>query len=357
MNMKLIKKIAPLAVLGLSVLMLVLSVIDIFSSTLQLFDRWYVILASVVLLLGSLGLTLISCLEPTMRRPLVLLGCLLHTPIGGGLILLYVYGMAFPDALPMAMVMPFAMLLFTVASAVQAGIFYLCNALYEEEIAPDSEGEEDEGDDERAEAVESAPEAAPEAAPETAPEAAPEAAPEPAPESAPEVAPESAPESAPEAAPESAPEAAPEPAPEPAPEAVPEPAPETVRIRPVAVPRQPVQVEVTREDEDDLAPIPKRKSKKQPAFETGMKTAAPVVPKMAPAPVSAPAPKAEKPAPKVEKTEQAAPARSVTPEKKAAPETEKAPKKAYTDPFGLLTEEVKAEEKSSVKSIFGEDET
>ncbi|MBQ8383525.1 MAG: hypothetical protein IJX47_10005 [Clostridia bacterium] len=324
------KKILPLSVLGCSGLMLILAVVDIFADAV-LFETLPVHLGTILLLLLSLGLTVLACVDMSLRRPLVLLACLLQTPIGGGLLLLYVYEWAFPDHLPLGLLLPFVMLLVSVASALQAGVTILCGGMYAEDIEDEAEYAPAEQTEDECEIPEHEPakdstlaqemqeqsvseQAAPEqVAPEQPVQEQP-AREQPAPmQSSPD--PRSVQTASPVAA--AAPDSQTAPAPQ---------------ITPVAVPVRVAPVELTPEDEDDLAPIPKKKGRRQPSFETVTRPAVPVVPKVPAAPEA----KASEPAPAV---------------KPAAPKVKEA-KKAYTDPFGLLTEEVKPET-SSVKSIFG----
>ena len=95
-------------------------------------------------------------------------------------------------------------------------------------------------------------------------------------------------------------------------------------------------MEIKPQKEHHLEPSPREKNKNQPIFESVTRPAVPVVPKVP----AAPEVKEAEPAPA-----------------KPAPVKEKEPKKAYTDPFGLLTQEVKPENSSAVKSIFGEENT
>ncbi len=377
--MNLLKKILPLAILGSAAVMLILAIVDVFMGSVVLFDLLPVQLSAVLLLILSLGLTVLACTDSGLRRPLVLLACLLHTPIGGGMLVLYIYDLAFPDQIPMALILPFVIMLVAISSAMQAGVTMLCASLYAEEEGdlPPKPAEEDDlsadyipaprqHSSTLVAAVEDAPVAAPlpDALVHTGDSARilPATDLEPAvlrarammqiqeaeqqraahrhhgdPHNSVESAPEAVAEAAAEAAIPAAEEAQNEPtpmqppvaeatAPLPVEASASAPAP---RPAPVAVPTPAAPVEVTPEDEDDLMPIPKKKSRKQPAFETATKPAVPVVPKVAPpapAPVPAPAP-----APKA-----------------------KEGKKNYTDPFGLLTEEVKPEHTTSAKSIFND---
>lgn len=326
--MKLLKKIIPISALSLSGLLLVLAAVDGFSSGVALFETFVMKLAMVLMLLCSLSVTLLACIEGSLRRPLVLLACLLHTPIAGGLVLLLVYDFANPEQLPMAFILPFVILLVALASVIQAVVMLLCDGVYTDEAAVN----EDALALKAASAEVSAADVVAPAATSATPAAAPAATPAPV---ADETAPESAAPSA-EAAPDRAAPAIPEP--------VAEPAPASVRVAaPVTVPVQPAYVEVTEEDEDELAPIPKKKSRKQPSFENGTKPMAPVIPTMPAAPAASPA---AAPA--------ASPAVDTAPSvPKKAPE-EKTSKKAYTDPFGLLTNEVKPEN-TTAKAIFSDD--
>lgn len=355
-----LKKYLPWVVLGLSGLLLLLSVVDIFSADLLLFDLLILHLAVFVLLLLSLGLTAVTCIDRHTRRPLALLACLLQTPIGGGLLLLYVYEWAFPDDLPMGLILPFVVLLVSIASSLQAGVILLCIQLYEEDDPSErSSADFDESDDDLLYAdldadypqpvVEKTP-AAPATQKKTravfeSPETT-EAEDRQAPASTPK-APEASSEQAETMQFTPAKETEqPVPAKTPeAPESAPAKAPEAPKATPVKVPVRASVVEVTPEDEEDLAPVPKKKNKYQPAFETANRPVVPVVPVVSAVPavkddsdadmkiVGSPAgKKAEKPA-----------------EKKTQDK-----KKTYTDPFGLLTEEVKAE-KSSVKTIFSDE--
>lgn len=332
--MNLFKKIVPLSALGVSLLTLVLAVVDCLSAELALFSLLPVQLLSVLLLLCSLGVTLIACIERTLRRPLVLLACLLHTPIGGGLLLLYVFDLAFPDQLPMALLLPYVMLLVSVASALQAGVTVLCDGIYAEEEAELAREAEE------AEALEDAERKAYAALLDDDPSF---------------MAPNQQTDEAPEAAtePEAAPVSQPVEKPAPASRAVP-----AEKPAPVSTPKVvPAPVRITEEDEDDLAPIPKKKRGKQPSFETGNRTARPVVPVADPvaaepeAPAKAPAAPKAAPAPTDAKT-------MVIPVVQEKPRYPKETgKKQYTDPFGLLTEDRGSEPTADVKSIFGDDGT
>lgn len=327
--MKLFKKILPLTALSVSVVMLVLSVIDSLSAELLLFELLPVQLGAVLLLLCSLGVTVLACMERSLRRPLVLLACLFHTPIGGGLLLLYVYDLAFPEQLPMALLLPYIMLLVSVASALQAGVTILCDSIYAAEAVElaqeEAENEAMEEAERKAYAslldddVVSAKEKAEASSQETQPA-----------EHKTYVPAEQAP------APASAP---------------------TRSAKPAA------PVQITQEDEDDLAPIPKKKRGKQPAFETANRTAPPVVPTVMRE--NEPATKSAEPAAPREKS--AATVRTastdaktmvipVVQEKPRYPVKENGGKKQYTDPFGLLTEDPGSDPDSGVKSIFSEDD-
>lgn len=347
-----IKKYLPWAVLGFSGLLLILSVMDIFAADLLLFDLLILHLAVFALLILSLGLTVFACVDRHTRRPLALLACLLQTPIGGGLLLLYVYEWAFPDHLPLGLILPFVVLLVSVASALQAGVLILCIRLYEEDdpqvhTTDDLDELYDESlyadldVDEPMPVIEKTPstpilqeEKLPE---ESVEEQASEPIEEPIEEKAPTqpsvtaVVSDREPAPAPKGV-EKAPEAA-----KPAPVKEPE----TPKITPVKVPVRASAVEVTPEDEEELSPIPKKKNKYQPAFETVIHPAVPVVPTV-PKPID----DLDEDMKIVEK-----PAEKKAPKAAAFKSQDK--KKAYTDPFGLLTEEVKAEQ-SSVKSIFSD---
>lgn len=318
--MNMIKKILPLSVLACAGLMLVLSVVDVFTESIVMFDLFFMHLGALLLLLLSLGLTVLVCVEQSLRRPLTLLACLLHTPIGGGLLVLYVYEWAFPDDLPLELLLPFVMMLVCVASALQAGVTILCAGIYAEETGADEDESEADGaeDELAADNRRTVKEIASVPASDGADDSV-EATVGNKTLSCGEMDPTMGNGS-------SDAETQTEPS---------DPAPETARprITPVAVPVRTAPVEITPEDEDDLAPIPKKKSKNQPIFESMTRPAVPKVP-------AAPEVKEAEPAPA-----------------KPAPVKEKEPKKAYTDPFGLLTEEVKPENSSAVKSIFGEENT
>ncbi|MBQ8288429.1 MAG: hypothetical protein IJX76_06625 [Clostridia bacterium] len=347
----LLKKILPLSVLGFSGLMLILAVIDIFADA-ALFSLLPIHLGTILLLLLSLGLTGLACAEPSLRRPLVLLACLLQTPIGGGLLILYVYEWAFPAQLPLGLLLPFVMLIVSVASALQAGVTILCDGMYaeeaedakeddppasdlawqdEEEIADAGSVSAGDGwDDSQTQAAQR--QALQEQSSQERPadqrfsqEQTAKERPSQQPPAPTGTAPTPEAEPARTAAPTVAQTGTDIPASQVAPAPVPQ-------ITPVAVPVRVAPVEITPEDEDELAPIPKKKGRRQPAFETVTHPVVPVVPKVP----AAPEVKATEPAPAV---------------KSSAPKTKES-KKAYTDPFGLLTEEVKPET-SSVKSIFG----
>lgn len=322
------KKIVPLSSLGVSLLTLVLAAVDCLSAELALFTLLPVQLVAVLLLLCSLGVTLLACVERTLRRPLVLLACLFHTPIGGGLLLLYVYDLVFPEQLPMALLLPYVMLLVSVASALQAGVTVICDGIYteeEEELAREAA---------EAEALEDAERKAYAALLDDDPSF---------------MARHKQADETPEAAP--APVEKPAPAPQTAPAEKPV---------PVSTPKAvPAPVRITKEDEDDLAPIPKKKRGKQPSFEAGNRTAPPVVPvaDRAPAEPEAPAkaPTAPKAAPAAASTDAKTMVIPVVQEKPRYPK--ETAKKQYTDPFGLLTEDRGSEPTADVKSIFGDDGT
>ena len=105
--MNLIRSYLPLAVLGVSGLLLILSVVDVFAADLVLFDLLPIHIAVFALLFSTLGLTVFACADQLTRRPLALLACLLQTPMAGGLLLLYVYEWAFPESLPLSLILPF----------------------------------------------------------------------------------------------------------------------------------------------------------------------------------------------------------------------------------------------------------
>ena len=316
----LIRSYLPMAVLGIAGLLFVLSAADIFAADLVLFDLLPVHIAVFALLLFTLGLTVFACMDQLTRRPLALLACLLQTPMAGGLLLLYVYEWAFPDHLPLSLILPFVVLLVAIASALQAGVLILCTSLYAEDdpdavVTAVADEEEDDlsFDDLDVDAPVQKPQKQPTPAAVKAEQPVPAAKAAPAAEKAPAPAPKAAEQ---------------------------KPAPAPVKLqeeKPVAPVKVPTAVApVTPEDEEELAPIPKKQNKYQPSFETAHPPMVPVVPKATPIPsdsdedmkiVGQPA------------------------EKKAAKPQEK--KKAYTDPFGLLTEEVKAEQ-TTVKFIFSD---
>lgn len=126
------KFILPYIALTVSLLLLIAAVVDIFSA-ITLFQTILFRLAVAAMLLLSFGVTIFACLSAEMRRPLILFACLLQTPIGGGMALVLVYDLCYPDQLQMDALLPILTVLVAFASAIPAAVLLLCKSIEADE--------------------------------------------------------------------------------------------------------------------------------------------------------------------------------------------------------------------------------
>lgn len=124
------KKILSISALSLSALLLILSVIDVFVDA-TLFE-WIPLKIAVVLMLTlSLTVTIVACIIGAWRRPLLLLACLLQTPVAGAMAVVWVYGLCFPDVMPLQALFPFLVIFTSLASVIQATVVVVGEGMYE----------------------------------------------------------------------------------------------------------------------------------------------------------------------------------------------------------------------------------
>ena len=135
------KKIVSLSALSLSALLLILSVVDVFADSVFLFEALPLKLAVVLLILLTVTVTVTACFMRAWRRPLLLLACLLHTPLAGGTAVVWLYGICFPEAMPMKALFPFLVALISFASVIQTTVMVVGEGMY------DADPEEPEEDD------------------------------------------------------------------------------------------------------------------------------------------------------------------------------------------------------------------
>ena len=141
--MKVFKKILSISALSLSALLLILSAIDLFIDF-ALFEWLPLKIAVVLMLVLSLAVTLVACFAGAWRKPLLLLACLLQTPVAGGVAVVWVYGLCFPEALPLLALFPFLVAFAALASVIQALVILVGEGMYEP--LEDSDEDEDEYD-------------------------------------------------------------------------------------------------------------------------------------------------------------------------------------------------------------------
>lgn len=214
------KKILSISALSVSALLLILSVVDVFADKVVLFDLLPLKLAVVLMLLLALAVTAVACIDGSWRRPLLLLACLLQTPVAGAMAVVWVYGLCFPEVMPLQALFPFLVALTALASVIQSVVMIVGEGMYEPEDGGETENDSAASADAPASDAEEV--------------------------SAEDSANASEPEKVPASAP-SAPAAPPRP---------------TVK----AMPRKALLTsDELEEAEDDLAPIPKKKKHGQPA--------------------------------------------------------------------------------------------
>jgi hypothetical protein len=149
-----IKKILSISSLSVAALLLILSVVDVFADSVALFELLPLKIAVVLMLLLSLAVTIMACFAGAWRRPLLLLACLLQTPVAGAMAVVWVYGLCFPDVMPLQALFPFLVALTGLASVIQAVVIIVGEGMYDlpdesaESASQDSEGaDETEVDD------------------------------------------------------------------------------------------------------------------------------------------------------------------------------------------------------------------
>jgi hypothetical protein len=137
------KKILSIAALSISALLLILSVVDVFADKVMLLELLPLKLVVVLMLLITVAVTMVACFDGSWRRPLLLLACLLQTPVAGAMAVVWLYGLCFPEAMPMQALFPFLVALTALASVIQTVVMIVGEGMYEpmDEMA---EGEEDE---------------------------------------------------------------------------------------------------------------------------------------------------------------------------------------------------------------------
>lgn len=140
------KKILSISALSVSALLLILSVVDVFVDSVALFELLPLKIAVVLMLLLSLTVTLVACFAGAWRRPLLLLACLLQTPVAGAMAVVWVYGLCFPEVMPLQALFPFLVALTGLASVIQAVVIILGEGMYEDLPAPAASEEDDEDD-------------------------------------------------------------------------------------------------------------------------------------------------------------------------------------------------------------------
>ena len=140
------KKILSISSLSVSALLLILSVVDVFVDSVALFELLPLKIAVVLMLLLSLTVTLVACFAGAWRRPLLLLACLLQTPVAGAMAVVWVYGLCFPEVMPLQALFPFLVALTGLASVIQAVVIIVGEGMYEDLPAPAASEEDDEDD-------------------------------------------------------------------------------------------------------------------------------------------------------------------------------------------------------------------
>ena len=140
------KKILSISALSVSALLLILSVVDVFVDSVALFELLPLKIAVVLMLLLSLTVTLVACFAGAWRRPLLLLACLLQTPVAGAMAVVWVYGLCFPEVMPLQALFPFLVALTGLASVIQAVVIIVGEGMYEDLPAPAASEEDDEDD-------------------------------------------------------------------------------------------------------------------------------------------------------------------------------------------------------------------
>ena len=140
------KKILSISALSVSALLLILSVVDVFADSVALFELLPLKIAVVLMLLLSLAVTMVACFAGAWRKPLLLLACLLQTPVAGAMAVVWVYGLCFPDVMPLQALFPFLVALTGLASVIQAVVIIVGEGMYEDLPAPSASEEDDEDD-------------------------------------------------------------------------------------------------------------------------------------------------------------------------------------------------------------------
>lgn len=142
------KKILSISALSVSALLLIGAAADVLSDKVALFQLLPVRLAVVLMILLSLAITVMACMDGSWRRPLLLLACLLQTPVGGAMGVLLVYGLCFPESLPLDTLLPYLTALVALASVIQAVVMIVGEGMYDDgEENEDEDEDEDEDDD------------------------------------------------------------------------------------------------------------------------------------------------------------------------------------------------------------------
>lgn len=125
------KKILSISALSISALLLILSVVDVFADRVALFELLPLKLATVLMLILSLAVTVVACFSGSWRRPLLLVACLLQTPVAGAMAVVWVYGLCFPEVMPLQALFPFLVALTALASVIQAVVVIVGEGIYE----------------------------------------------------------------------------------------------------------------------------------------------------------------------------------------------------------------------------------
>ncbi len=139
------KKILSISALSISALLLILSVVDVFADKLMLLELLPLKLAVVLMLLITVAVTLVACFDGSWRRPLLLLACLLQTPVAGAMAVVWLYGVCFPEAMPLQALFPFLVALTALASVIQTVVMIVGEGMYEpfEKIVEKPKDDED----------------------------------------------------------------------------------------------------------------------------------------------------------------------------------------------------------------------
>lgn len=139
------KKILSIAALSVSALLLILSVVDVFADKVMLLELLPLKLVVVLKLLITVAVTVVACFDGSWRRPLLLLACLLQTPVAGAMAVVWLYGICFPEVMPLQALFPFLVALTALASVVQTVVMIVGEGMYEplEEVVPEEEADED----------------------------------------------------------------------------------------------------------------------------------------------------------------------------------------------------------------------